>query len=310
MLFAPPRTTRDPHSVRMVTVQPGVKLEVVDWGGKGPTLIFIAGLGNTAHVYDEFAPRFTNKYHAIGITRRGFGMSSMPAEGYHVGRLVEDIVAVMDSLKLKNAVLVGHSIGGDELTAMAGSNPDRVRGLIYLDAAFDHSPVLELFRKYPGPAEYMTKERTDGVPAARLREMLIYSNNAPLPLNEIYQTVNVDRNGFARGDKPSAHGKMWAAVRPVAYRGVKAPALAFFAVTKSAADWYGRRYDELNAADKALADSSAAALNRYTHENIDRVRGELAGVRIVKLFDVGHYVFALEPKRVESEMRSFLAALK
>ena len=37
-----------------------VRLEVVDWGGQGPTLILLAGLGHTAHVFDGFAPRLTS----------------------------------------------------------------------------------------------------------------------------------------------------------------------------------------------------------------------------------------------------------
>ena len=38
-----------PHKVKFVTVAPGVKLEVLDWGGNGPPLVFLAGLGFTAH---------------------------------------------------------------------------------------------------------------------------------------------------------------------------------------------------------------------------------------------------------------------
>lgn len=37
-----------PHKVQFITVAPGVSLEVVDWGGSGPPLVFLAGLGNTA----------------------------------------------------------------------------------------------------------------------------------------------------------------------------------------------------------------------------------------------------------------------
>ncbi len=38
-----------PHTVQFVTVEPDVKLEVLDWGGAGRPLVFLAGLGNTAH---------------------------------------------------------------------------------------------------------------------------------------------------------------------------------------------------------------------------------------------------------------------
>ena len=55
-----------------------MKLEVLDWGGSGRGLVLLAGLGSTAHVYDDFAPKLTSEYHVYGITRRGFGASSAP----------------------------------------------------------------------------------------------------------------------------------------------------------------------------------------------------------------------------------------
>jgi hypothetical protein len=64
-------------TIRMITVAPNVSLEVVDWGGNGPPLVFLAGFGNTAHIFDIFAPKFLPEYHVFGITRRGYGDSSL-----------------------------------------------------------------------------------------------------------------------------------------------------------------------------------------------------------------------------------------
>ena len=76
-------TWRDPspHTQSFVTVPGGERLEVLDWGGSGPPLVFLAGLENTAHVFDDFAPKFTNEFHVYGITRRGWGASSRPHQG-------------------------------------------------------------------------------------------------------------------------------------------------------------------------------------------------------------------------------------
>ncbi len=96
-----------------MTVEPGLKLEVLDWGGIGRPLVFLAGLGNTAHVFDSFAPQFTGKDHVYGITRPGFGDSSAPftnGDKYSSDRLGDDVLAVMEALKLQKPVLVGHSI--------------------------------------------------------------------------------------------------------------------------------------------------------------------------------------------------------
>src|SRR5580692_5424641 len=105
----------------MITVDQGVRLEVLDWGGTGRPLVFLSGLGSTAHTFDKFAARFTGQYHVYAITRRGFGASSRPATtspNYSGDRLGDDVVAVMDALKIKRPVLVGHSIAGAELSSV------------------------------------------------------------------------------------------------------------------------------------------------------------------------------------------------
>lgn len=127
------------HTVQFVTVDQDVKLEVLDWGGTGRPLVFLAGGGRTAHDYDEFAPKFTAKYHVYGITRRGFGASSKPAPtvaNYAADRLGDDVLAVMNALKLSRPVLVGHSLAGEELSSIGSRYPEKVAGLIYLDASY------------------------------------------------------------------------------------------------------------------------------------------------------------------------------
>jgi pimeloyl-ACP methyl ester carboxylesterase len=143
----PPTTApwRDPsaHTITRITTAPGVSLELLDWGGTGEPLVFLAGLGNTAHVFDDFAPQFTDRFHVIGITRRGFGASSQPDSGYDIETRVADLIAVLDTLHLSTANFAGHSIAGDELTGLAARRPERVRRLVYLDAAWD-SPEAAL----------------------------------------------------------------------------------------------------------------------------------------------------------------------
>ncbi len=129
-------------SEHLVSVEPDVKLQVLDWGGTGRPLIFLSGLGDDAHVYDKFAPKFTEKYHVYGITRRGFGASSKPAptnENYNADRLGDDVLAVIDDLKLDRPVLVGHSIAGEELSSVGSRHPEKISGLIYLDAGMGYA---------------------------------------------------------------------------------------------------------------------------------------------------------------------------
>lgn len=142
ILHAQNSVTAATPKVEFVTVETGVKLEVLDWGGprdgsKARPLVFLSGLGDTAHVYEQFAPQFTAHHHVYGITRRGFGASSKPEStdaNYSADRLGEDVVAVIDALKLDRPVLAGHSIAGEELSWVGTRHPEKVAGLIYLDA--------------------------------------------------------------------------------------------------------------------------------------------------------------------------------
>src|SRR5207237_3647718 len=88
------------HKSGFVTVQRGVRIHYLDFGGSGPALLLVPGIGNTAHAYDGFASGLTDRFHVYAMTRRGFGESSHPSKGYDIPRLAQDIRTVMDSLRL------------------------------------------------------------------------------------------------------------------------------------------------------------------------------------------------------------------
>ena len=56
------------ETLSFIPVERNVRLEVVDWGGTGRPVILLAGLGNTAHIYDNFAPKLTSIYHVYGLS--------------------------------------------------------------------------------------------------------------------------------------------------------------------------------------------------------------------------------------------------
>src|SRR5207248_454964 len=119
--FAAPQTParwRDssPHKVRFVTVAEGVDLEVLDWGGSGRNVVLLTGSGNSAHMFDEFAPKLTDCCRVYGLTRRGHGSSSRPASGYDDQQLADDVFHTLERLRIDSPVLVGHSAAGSEMT--------------------------------------------------------------------------------------------------------------------------------------------------------------------------------------------------
>ena len=137
------------HKSSIVTAN-GIKMHYLDWGGTGDVVIMLAGLGNDAHVFDEIAPSFTDKFHVVGLTRRGFGETERPATGYETSDRVEDIRAFMDAQKITRAHLVGHSLAGDEMTQFATLYPQRVIKMIYLDAAYDRRKFFTCKNDMPG----------------------------------------------------------------------------------------------------------------------------------------------------------------
>jgi len=71
---------KTPHDA-FVSVN-GVRLHYVDWGGGGQTILFLIGGGNgSAHTFDSFAPRFTDRFRVLGLTRRGQGPSAKSTQG-------------------------------------------------------------------------------------------------------------------------------------------------------------------------------------------------------------------------------------
>ena len=86
-----------PHTIKCVPVDTGVQLQVLDWGGadKPNAMVLLTGLGDNAHVYDGFAYQFTDYFHVIGITRRGYLPSSQPKEGYDVPARARDDIEVL-----------------------------------------------------------------------------------------------------------------------------------------------------------------------------------------------------------------------
>ena len=78
-----------------------------------------------------------------GITIRGFGKSSAPPvvgpATYSADRLGDDVIAVIDRLNLQLPILVGHSIAGEELSSIGSRHPEKVSGLVYLDAGYGYA---------------------------------------------------------------------------------------------------------------------------------------------------------------------------
>src|SRR5499427_4424644 len=147
----PPYDTTPYKAERFVRIAPGVKLEVLDWGGSGEVMVLLTGSGDNAHVYDQFAFQFTDYFHVLGITRRGWLPSSQPPDGYDVPTRAADDIAVLDALGIDKAVFVGHSAAGMEMIQLGQAHGARVDKLVFLDAADLAERFLPSRREPPLP---------------------------------------------------------------------------------------------------------------------------------------------------------------
>ena len=298
------------HVVRFIAVSSDVKLEVLDWGGSGRPLVLLAGLENTAHVFDDFAPKLAVSYHVYGITRRGFGASSVPTNAngtYSADRLGDDVMAVIDSLGLNRPVLVGHSIAGEELSSIGTRHPERVAGLVYLDAGYSYAfydrsrgdlilDSLELRRELeqliPGREKQERKQVVQQlltiVPRFErtLREHQKDMQFVPEPLQPPGY-VSVVTQAIIAGEQE--------------YTDIRCPILAIFAVPHD----LGPAFQDDPFA-RAAADATDAA---WTRAQARAFESGLPSARVVRLPNASHFVFQSNEADVLREMKAFLGSL-
>lgn len=296
-----------PHTVRLVTVAPDVRLEVLDWGGTGRPVVLLAGLGNTAHVFDDFAATLANDYHLYGITRRGYGASSVPASGYDADRLGDDLVTVLDELGLDRPVLVGHSIAGSELSSIATRKPERVSGVIYLDAgygyAFDNGKGISFAEMQkltsganpppPGPADVVSFET--------VRAWFLRDNGVTFPEAEFRATGTTLPDGKPGPPRETPGGAAIVAGLKK-YAAIPAPTLAIFATPHDLGPWLTRADPKV----RGLVDQAellVAAQIKAFEEGVPRAR-------VVRLARANHYVFLSNEADVLRELRAFIALLR
>ncbi len=100
----------------------GTKLYYKDWG-EGAPVVLIHGWPLSADMWESQAPFLANNgLRVIAYDRRGFGRSDQPFDGYDYNTFADDLAEIMDKLDLKNATLVGFSMGGGEVARYLGKH--------------------------------------------------------------------------------------------------------------------------------------------------------------------------------------------
>jgi non-heme chloroperoxidase len=303
-----------PHIARFVTVDKGVRLEVLDWGGSGRPIVLLAGGGDTAHVFDDFAPKLSTHYHVFGITRRGFGTSGYSAADIPAKRLRDDVLAVLDALNLKRPILVGHSIAGAELSAAANSQPDRIGGIAYLDAAysyaFDNGKGANAMdaQKLHGP-EPPPPSGADLASFGALQKYYERVRGFRIPEAELRAewTSTPDGRVGTQLDPPGYALFMPLFTSAEKYTAIPVPALVIFANPHSQGAWVDNNTDP---AVQAAAKAYSNALTALTERQAKAVRDGLPTARVITVPNANHYVYLSNEAEVLSDLDAFIDGLR
>ncbi len=301
----------------LVDVGDGVKVEVLDWGGFGRPVLLLPGSGNTAHVFEDFAPKLIAccRVHVYGITRRGYGASSKPERGYSTPELAEDDWRVTEALKLQRPVIIGHSMAGSEMTFLAQKHSSALAALVYLDANADpmdypwsnaefRALTMKAMNGAPGPPK---RTAADNSSVAAYQRYQRRTGEAPFPAAEIRNMYVINPDGSIGSNRtpPYVGKEIDGGSIPKDYRSIDIPVLALIAVP-------------LAPAEKWKANAPKTEEERHDSERADAILMEFIGrwednlkradnrASVVEIPGAHHYIFLNEEGVVLQHIQSFL----
>lgn len=109
-------------------------------GSGSPAIVFVHGWSCNRTYWRSQVATFAETNRVVAVDLAGHGESGAGRPDWTMRAFGDDVAAIMDAEELRDAVLVGHSMGGDVIVEAALAVPDRVRALVWVD---DYFPMLE-----------------------------------------------------------------------------------------------------------------------------------------------------------------------
>jgi len=104
-----------------------------DTKSDGPIILCLHGRWGRAETWSDFIQHYGKQYRIIAPDQRGHGLSSKPISKYTAEEMSEDIIELLNFLKIDSVILVGHSMGGRVAGYLAALYPSYVKAVAILD---------------------------------------------------------------------------------------------------------------------------------------------------------------------------------
>jgi len=119
-----------------IPISTGVTLDYAEAGNpQGPPVLFVHGYLDSRRIWEPALPHLPRQYRLVFVSQRGFGDADKPQTGFTQTHYVEDLEAFLDVVGIKQAVIVGHSMGGLIAHYFAVRNPAKVTRLVLVGTA-------------------------------------------------------------------------------------------------------------------------------------------------------------------------------
>lgn len=144
--------THEKYVLKTVKLTTGVQLHFAEQGtAGGDPVIFLHGITDSWHSFEQVLPFLPPSVHAYALSLRGHGNSDKPIGGYTPTEFAQDIAAFMKELKIKSAVIVGHSMGGSIAQRFVLDYPELSKALVLVGsfASFqDKKDMIDLNKAF------------------------------------------------------------------------------------------------------------------------------------------------------------------
>ncbi len=236
--------------------------------GEGEAIVLAHGVGGNHAIWYKQIAVLSRSYQVIVFDHRGFGLST-DVEGLGRSAYVSDLKALLDYLEIKQAVLIGQSMGGGTCVSFAASYPERVKALVVADSlhAFVETDAVKAIMDH---ARSTTNDlsQIDRVLGAQFRD----ANAADILL---YGLIS----GFNKTDRHTLVGQYEKVLAPQDFASLKIPTLF------------------ISGMEDLL----------FPIEAVRLLQSEVPGSFLVEVYEAGHSAFFERPTEFNDSILSFLA---